>query len=118
MLFLVKLIHGGVRDKSNGTGLRRRWLLEKASFTKRGTYFIDILTSANISLCGRRGRPAGYAGWVVSSRVSLSAVDFGLAIRLWNVLLHLMQVAGTPQKLFESRKARESLDSVCEGFRG
>jgi hypothetical protein len=48
----------------------------------------------------------------------LSAAAFGLAIRLWDVLLlHFMQVAGTPQKVFESRSARESLDGVFEGFR-
>jgi hypothetical protein len=34
MLFLVKLIHGGVRDKSNGKGLRGRWLPEKVNPTK------------------------------------------------------------------------------------
>jgi hypothetical protein len=34
MLFLVKLIHGGVRDKSGCMGLRGKWSLEKANPTK------------------------------------------------------------------------------------
>jgi hypothetical protein len=55
MLFLVKLIHGGVRDKSNGMGFAGEVVAGKSESHKRGTYFMDILTSANIFLCGRCG---------------------------------------------------------------
>jgi hypothetical protein len=81
---------------------------------------MDILTSANILSAAGVDDQLDMQDAVMVGRVELCKLDccsFGLAIRLWNVLLHFMQVAGTPQKVFESKRARESLDGVFEGFR-